>query len=304
MNDFDQRQLRYFVAVAEELHFGRASHRLHLSQSALSQRIAALEVDVGVKLLIRTKRKVEITAAGQQFFNDARVILSDMAKASARARAADEGRTGILKIGLNYSSPFHPLPTEIFKHFAKHYPQVRLELRQDKSAQQLDALRAHTLDLCFVWPTRDDSLLDITIYPLDDDELQLVVASEDALARKSRITVADLQKQTLLLTPWQTRTKFYSALATACHTKGFEIEPQTDITQIPIIMSIVASYQGIAFVPSFLRGIKPAGAVFKPFNFLPSSLRAMPLCLAYRTEDPSPFLQNFIFAAKSKLNKR
>jgi DNA-binding transcriptional LysR family regulator len=299
MNDFSNRQLRCFVAVAEELHFGRAAQRLHVSQSALSQRIVILEDEIGVQLLIRTKRKVELTPAGEQFLNDSRLILSDMAKAAVRAKATAEGQTGVLRIGLNYSSPFHPVVTKTFTHFAKHYPNVRLEFRQDRSAKQLDALHQHTLDLCFIWPTRDDLLSNVTIWRLDEDELQLVVAREDALARKPHITISDLRKQTIFLTPWQTRTNFYNGLVAACHKAGFEIDPQIDITQMPFIMNVVAASQGIAFIPEFLNRTRPLETVFRPFGFLPSPLRTLPLCLAYRTKDSSPFVQNFIAAAKS-----
>src|SRR5271154_6749370 len=103
MNNFDRRQLRYFVAVAEELHFGRAALRLHISQPPLSQQIAALEVDLGVKLFIRDRHKVEITAAGSQLLKDARFILQETKKAAHKAQAAAAGEIGTLHVGLNYT---------------------------------------------------------------------------------------------------------------------------------------------------------------------------------------------------------
>jgi DNA-binding transcriptional LysR family regulator len=294
MNNYGRRQLRYFVAVAEDLHFGRAAQRLRLSQPSLSQQIAALENDLGLKLLLRTKRKVELTAAGQQFLQDARKILTEMMGAATRAQAADKGQTGVLRIGLNYSAPFHPLPTEIFMRFAANFPHVKLELHQDTSAKQLDQLHRQALDLCFVWPTRDDVSKDIIFKPLDKDEIRFVTSQKHALANKTRLLASDLRSQILFLMPWQTRTDFYNALLTACRKEGFEPELRTDIIQMPFVMSVVAANQGVTFVPAFLEKIRPRGTVLRKFNYLPQAARLMPLCLAYRAKDASPLIKNFL----------
>ncbi len=298
MSNFDRRQLRYFVAVAEELHFGNAARRLHISQPPLSQQIAALEDDLGVRLFERTKRKVEITPAGQQFLQDARAILDNMAKAASRVRAVAEGQTGMLRIGLNYSSPISPRLSAIFRRFIKLYPQVGMELHENTSAKQLDGLYHRSLDLCFVWPTRDDASPDIALQPLGNDELQLVAAREHPLARKPRFTAKDLRDQVIFLTLRQTRTDFYDALLAACRKEGFEPEIRTDIIQLPFIMNVVAAGQGVTFIPEFFSRIRPVGTVFRPCHFLPAAARVMPLSLAWRAHDPSPLVKNFVTAAK------
>lgn len=299
MTNFDRRQLRYFVAVAEDLHFGHAARRLHISQPPLSQQIAALEDDLGVKLFFRTKRKVEITPAGQQFLKDARAILSDMDKAAEHARAAAAGQTGVLRIGLNYSAPISPKLSAIFRRFVKLYPKVGLELCENTSAKQLDGLYHRTLDLCFIWPTRDDASPDIGIHPLGKDKLQLVSAREHPLARKAHLAPQDLYGQTIFLTLRQTRMDFYDALMTACRKAGFEPEIRTDLIQLPFIMNVAAARQGIAFIPDFFHRIRPEGTVFRDCSFLPSSACLMPLSLAFRAHDPSPLVQNFMEAAKT-----
>jgi DNA-binding transcriptional LysR family regulator len=227
MNNYDRRQLRYFIAVAEELHFGNAAKRLHMSQPPLSQQIAALEYDLGVKLFVRSKRKVEITPAGEQFLKDARRILADMTAASARARAAAEGQTGTLRIGLNYSAPINPMLSAIFRRFTKHYPNVGLELHENTSAKQLDGLYQRSLDCCFIWATRDDTSKELSVLPLGKDELKLAIAREHSLSKKRKITAADLKGQTIYLTLRQTRTAFYDALLAACRRSGFDPDVRT-----------------------------------------------------------------------------
>jgi DNA-binding transcriptional LysR family regulator len=257
-----------------------------------------LELDLGVQLFVRTKRKVEITAAGQQFLKDARGILADMEKAAARVRATALGQTGVLRIGLNYSSPISPKLSAIFRRFAKLYPNVGLELHENTSAKQLDGLYHRSLDVCFVWPTRDDKSPDISVVPLNRDELQLVVAKEHPLARKARLSAADLRGQTIFLTLRQTRTDFYEALMKACRKAGFAPAIRTDLIQLPFIMNVAAAQQGIAFIPHFFHRIRPEGSVFRACTFLPEAARLMPLSLATRKHDTSPLVQNFIQTAQ------
>lgn len=298
MSNFDRRQLRYFVAVAEELHFGHAARRLHMSQPPLSQQIAALELDLGVQLFVRTKRKVEITAAGQQFLKEARALLADMEKAAARVRATALGQTGVLRIGLNYSSPISPMLSKIFRRFSKLYPHVGLETHENTSAKQLDGLYHNTLDVCFVWPTRDDASPEIVLHQLSRDELQLVAAQEHPIARKPRLSALDLRDQTIFLTLRQTRIPFYDALIAACQKAGFTPTLRTDLIQLPFIMNVAAARQGIAFIPDFFSRIRPEGTVFRTCHFLPAASCLMPLTIACRKHDTSPLVQNFIASAQ------
>jgi DNA-binding transcriptional LysR family regulator len=294
MNNFDRRQLRYFVAVAEELHFGRAARRVHISQPPLSQQIAALEQDLGVKLFVRSKRKVEITAAGLQFLKDARAILEDMQRARQRVRAAAEGKTGILRIGLNYTAPLNPLLSRIMRRFGQLHPGVQLELHENTSAKQLDGLYRHTLDLCFIWPTRDDASSEISLRPLSRDPLRLVMGDEHDLAHKKNIDAKDLRNFPLYLTARQTRTEFFDALLEACLKSGFEPDIRTNVIQMPFILNVAVASGGLAFLPEFLTRIRPPGTLFRPCRFLPSSSLIMPLSLAYRARDASPLVKNFL----------
>ena len=134
------RHLRYFIAVAEELHFGRAAQVLGISQPPLSQQIQALEQEVGARLFERTNRRVELSEAGRLFLEEARLVLAQVDKAADVARRAQLGELGELKIGFTSSAPFNStIPQAIFS-FRQRFPAVHLNLREMSSTQVAEAL--------------------------------------------------------------------------------------------------------------------------------------------------------------------
>jgi len=294
MNNLDLRQLRYFVAVAEELHFGRAALRLHISQPPLSQQIQALEATLGVRLFERTKHKVEITAAGTQLLKDARALLSEAQKTTTRVKAAEQGQIGTLHIGLNYTSPLSPSLSSALYHFSKQYPDVGLEFHENTSAKQLVGLQNRSLDLCFIWPTLDDLIAPIKLHKISNDALQMVLRSDHPLARRKQITATDLHDYPIFLTARQTRTDFFTALETACKKAGFRPDIRTDIIQMPFILNFIVTGFGVTFLPEFLTRIRPRGVLFRPCAFLSQQVCRMPLALAHRAHDTSPLVQNFV----------
>lgn len=296
MKNLDLRQLRYFVAVAEELHFGRAAARLHMSQPPLSQQIAALEIDLNVKLFIRDKHKVAITTAGLQLLKDARNILQAAKEAAYHAQAAAAGQIGTLNIGLNYTSPLSQLLSTALYNFSKHYPKVGLELHENTSDQQIVGLNNSTLDICFIWPTRDDLSSSITLHPLSHDKLRLVMRNDHPLANKRTITIHDLREFQFFLSYRQTRMPFYDALIDNCTKAGFKPNIRTHIIQLPFILNTIVTGHGLALLPEFLLHIKPKRTLFRPCTFLPTKSCVMPLSLAHRANDLSPLVQNFVKA--------
>src|SRR5690242_9989903 len=140
------RQLRYFVAVAEELHFRRAAARLHVSQPPLSQQIARLEEELGVQLLTRTRRRVELTPAGEAFLRDARVMLGELDVAVATARRIDTGQAGVLRVNFVGSALLSIVPG-IVQRFRRGRPEVELELRERSTVDQLRAVGAGVVDV-------------------------------------------------------------------------------------------------------------------------------------------------------------
>lgn len=145
--NIELRHLRYFVAVAEELHFGRAAARLNISQPPLSQQIQALELQVGARLLARTNRSVALTAAGRQFLADSRQILSQVDEAAARAERLHHGETGELRLGFTSSAPFIRAISQTLSSFRRLSPDVHIQTREINTREQIVPLSEGSLDL-------------------------------------------------------------------------------------------------------------------------------------------------------------
>jgi DNA-binding transcriptional LysR family regulator len=141
------RHLRYFVAVAEELHFGRAANRLNISQPPLSQQILLLEAELGVQLFERTKRKVALTQAGQMFLDQTRIVLQQVDKATEVAQRAQRGEVGSLKVGFTASAPFTSIIPRSLLAFRRAYPMVHLDLEEMNSRGVVDALMADKVEI-------------------------------------------------------------------------------------------------------------------------------------------------------------
>jgi DNA-binding transcriptional LysR family regulator len=296
MKNLDLRQLRYFVAVAEELHFGRAALRLHLSQPPLSQQIAALEADLGVKLFIRSRRKVEITPAGTTLLEEARRILDAVPQAVTRVRSAATGARGLLKIGLNYSAPLNPVLARILSRFRKQHPDIALEFHENTSAKQLDGLFSKQLAACFIWPTRDDVSRLVSLQAITHEPLRLVMRRDHVLARKKTVSLAELTAYPLQISVRQTRLEFFDHLVDACQGSGLEPLINTSIIQLPIIMNAVAANDGVAFLPDGFRRFAPAEVIFKQSALLDQWGAVMSFALATRAKETNPLVKEFIKA--------
>ncbi len=266
INAIDLRQLRYFVCVAEELHFGRAAKRLHMSQPPLSQQIKALEQHVGVSLFRRTQRHVELTSAGQYLLPEARRILHDMARVAEQTRQAESGLTGHLRIGVNYSAPLHPLTPRLLQGFNRLYPHVMVELALHEQANvlQLADIKSAHLDLALIWldgKHRDPDLLRLD---LATDPLDAVVPADHPLAKKSRIHIRDLQGLPFIAQPRHAGTQRYEGITKAFASIGSEPRTIYEALQMPLVLSMVAAGQGVSLLPSFLRHLLMTGVVFRP----------------------------------------
>src|SRR5512133_1148541 len=184
------RHLRYFVAVAEELHFGRAAQRLHIAQPGLSQQIQALESELGVSLLARTRRRVELTAAGQVFLDEGRRALAQVERAENLTRRAASGEIGRLTIGGTESATWVVLP-ELLRDFRRRYPNVDLAIREMPSPLQLEALRNGEIDVGFVRPpVGTDGLVARTIL---EERLGILLPKAHPLAKRSEIPIRVLR---------------------------------------------------------------------------------------------------------------
>jgi DNA-binding transcriptional LysR family regulator len=194
----DHRRLRYFVAVARTLHFGRAAAELHIAQPALSQQIKALEADLGVRLLERDNRNVALTDAGRVLLEEATEILRATERARARTIAAATGDTGALRVGYVRSAPGWP-STAIIDGFREQFPNVSLSLSSGFTATHIEGLREGRLDLAFVHPpVRAEELACLM---LAEEPLVAAVRSDHPLAERGTITVEELRREPIVWWP-------------------------------------------------------------------------------------------------------
>ena len=193
------RQLRYFVAVAEELHFRRAAARLHISQPPLSQQIGALEAELGVRLLERTRRRVELTAAGEAFLRDARATLAELDAAVSTARAVGAGQAGLLRVSFVGSALLSIVPAAV-QRFRRSRPGVEIELRERSTAEQLRALSTGVVDVALVRPPIQSDI-DLHLQEVMREHTIAAIPEDHELAQLRRIPVKRLAAEPLVLFP-------------------------------------------------------------------------------------------------------
>ena len=265
----DLRQLRSFVAVAEELHFSRAAERLNLAQSAVSAQGRQLERDVGGALLSRTSRRVRLTPAGESLLVDAIAVLAAADEALERARRLARGETGALVVGCFGPSPGELLPT-VLDRFRQRRPAVHVQVSAFDFAEVLQRLRDGRLDVAFLYLPLDEP--DIHVTPLLDEPRVVVMAADHPLAARESLRPEDLAGETFVTQPpsmpllWRDFWMLVDQLGERPHVSP-HVAPGTEqwlhlvargdgIDTAPAIVDRVYSWPGIACVP--LEGAPPA----------------------------------------------
>lgn len=282
------RHLRYFVAVAEELHFGRAAEKLHMAQPPLSQQIRQLEAELGFQLFQRTKRSVALTEAGQIFLVDAQRLLRQLEQAVVTGRQASRGEIGQLAIGFVSSAAHNVLPG-ILQQFRRSFPQVVLSLQELTTNQQVEWLQERRIDVGFLRPPVDDPLLTITTILREP----LVVALPDThpLAKMSTISLRSLSQESFILFPRPRAPELYDQIISFCQQANFSPKVAQEAIQMQTIVSLVAAEIGIAIVPASLKNLQRSGVVYKAFQ---ESTPEAAIAIVWRRKDESPVVQRFL----------
>jgi DNA-binding transcriptional LysR family regulator len=255
------RHLRYFVLVAEELHFGRAARRAGIAQPPLSQQIRALESELGVQLFDRNRRRVELTDAGRALVPEARETLRRAERAAQVARDGARGAYGRLAIGFVGSVAFGFLP-EFISQYRKHYPGVRLDLWEMTSEQQRSALHEGTIDLGLVrYPVLDS---EISFAPLFTEPLVVAISAEHDLGRETDpVPVAALAVERFVMFPRRYGPPFFDQVMSLCHDSGFSPDIVQEAIQMPTIVSLVSAGIGVAIVPGSVRHMGLRGVTYR-----------------------------------------
>lgn len=262
--NIELRHLRYFIAVAEELHFGRAAQRLNISQPPLSQQIQILEQEIGARLFARTNRSVRLTAAGQQFLLDARLILQNVAQAADKAARLHRGDEGELRIGFTSSAPFISVVSDALFTFRQQFPAVHLQMQEINTRQQLAPLIDGRLDLGVMRNTPLPETLDHQL--ILEEPMYALVHREHLLAARETISVRELADEPFVFFDPQVGTALYTEILTLLH--HYQIEPNIaqEVGEAMTIIGLVSTGLGVSILPASFRRVRLADVVWIPLQ--------------------------------------
>jgi DNA-binding transcriptional LysR family regulator len=257
------RHLRYFIAVAEELHFGRAAQVLGISQPPLSQQIQALEQEVGARLFERTNRRVELSEAGRLFLHEARLVLAQVDKAADVARRAQLGELGELKIGFTSSAPFNSsIPQAIFA-FRQAFPAVHLNLQEMSSTEVAESLVDESIQVGLMRPLPlPDSL---SVIELMREPLVAVLNAGHPLVEGSErgLHLAQLAEEPFVFFPRTYGSGLYAQLLNLARDAGFSPHFAQEAGEAMTIIGLVAAGLGVSVLPASYQRIRIDGVVYR-----------------------------------------
>lgn len=291
----DLRQLRQFVAVAEERSFRRAAERLHVSQPPLSVAVQRLEADIGVRLLDRDRHGVRLTPAGEAFLQEARGTLAHAQLAVEIAQRAATGRLGTLRLSFVPSAGLAVVP-QLLRAFRREHAGVKLILEGETTAQQMVALAQGSTDLGLVVPPLHDAPA-LRVLPFREEHLVLAVPSAHPLARVARVQLKDLAGEDFIGFPLKEGPGFESVVMAACQESGFIPRFVQTAGQMQAILALVAGGLGIALVPHAMRAVQMEGVKYLDVRRRNAQLRYA-LGLAYRPANANPALAAFLAIAE------
>ncbi|WP_320007334.1 LysR family transcriptional regulator [Maridesulfovibrio sp.] len=292
----ETRQLKYFLAVAEELHFGRAAKRLHISQPPLSQQIMKFEEELGVKLFQRNKRSVSLTAAGVSLLRDAPSILQAIERAEINLLDAAGGQRGQFSLG--YIGPaLDTLLPECIREYKENYPAVRLSLREMFTGDQLEAVRKGELDAGIVRLFRHD-VSDLESAAFHREPYSLVIPEGHRLCSGGPVAISELAGEKFVFSPRDAQPRLYDEWMSVFSHYGFVPEVTQEAARKSAIVALVAAGIGIGIVPQSMAGRKHKGVVFKE---LTGNCPYIEMQIVYKKREEFPAVLNFVNLLKGKL---
>jgi DNA-binding transcriptional LysR family regulator len=288
----DLRQLRYFVAVAEELSFTAAARRLNISQPPLSMQVMALEAAIGVQLIDRTHRSISLTDAGKVFLEQARQTLSQMAHGVEMTQRAGRGEAGLLRVAFTGSVPLVPGFATLIKAFRREWPLARLQIEHMPTGTQLQALEQGRIDVGMLRPSphfRPPEHLVLTEFW--KDALCVVLPEGHALAgSRQPIAVKAVAAQPLILFPRGIGCGLHDHVMTLCNQVGFVPQVVYEAREGTTIVGLVAAGVGISLLPTAYGQLGTGGVCFAPLDPVgPETISRSPGstgCRAWRAGSP------------------
>ncbi|MEZ5155734.1 MAG: LysR family transcriptional regulator [Solirubrobacterales bacterium] len=290
--DFELRHLRYFLAVAEELHFGRAAGRVGVAQPAISQQIQRLETAVGARLFDRNRREVRLTPAGLAFREYAQRAVADAELGARAAQRAAAGTIGHITVGFLETAAGSIVPQTV-RQFRTERPDVDLTLRELGISPQIDGLQSGRLDVGFLRPPIDaDGLV---LEKLVDDDLAAAIPSGHRFAGRRSIDMAQIVDEPLVMLSREVVPGLYDQVLAVCQEAGGAADIAQEATSIQAVLGLVAADLGLAVLPDSVRQLSRTGIEFVSI----SPRHHSALLIASRRDDHSPLVAAFISAART-----
>jgi len=286
------RHLRYFLAVAEELHFGRAAARLHISQPPLSQQIRRLEKELQAPLFNRTKRHVELTNAGRVFLGEARALVAQAEQAAGNAQRASRGEIGQLLLGCDLWVDFLN-GARIIRLFARRHPEVEIELRDLTAMEQISALEGGRIHVGILRPPVPSKAL--LSERLLSENLVVAFPRGHRFRNAGRVSWAALGDEPYVLFSRRRAPAFDALIARACHDAGVTLKVKYEVEHPQTILAIVEAGLGISLVPASLRMLRRPGIAYRLLSPAGPTLETV---IAWRRDSELPLVQAFVKVAR------
>jgi DNA-binding transcriptional LysR family regulator len=285
------RHLRYFSAVATELHFGRAAEKLHIAQPPLSKQIQDLEAELGFELFTRTKRSVALTPAGQAFLIEVNQIFQQLNKAIDIGRKTSRGELGQISIGFVGSATYNILPV-MLQQFRDRYPNVQIELHELTTDRQLIWLREGRIDLGLIRPPIIER--DLGSEVIFQESLVVAVPTNHHLATVDTIELSSLATEPFILFPRQLAPGLYDPIITICQAAGFSPQVVQECIQMQTIVSLVSANMGVSILPASIQEAQRQGVVYKPISTSLGVEKLATIAIVWRLNDLSPTMNRLL----------
>ena len=292
------RHLRYFIAVAESLHFGQAATKLEIAQPSLSHQIRQLEAELETSLLHRTKRRVELTDAGRLFLEEARDIIARADRAAVVTRRAGRGEAIRLRVGIGYCMD-HMEASKTVGVFKRIHDAVHVQLHTMSAGAQITALNEGRLDIGFVRPPLSD--LSLVGEVLVREPFAAAVHAAHPIARRHQIALSQLASEAFVLPPRNSVPLYHDLVLRACRQAGFIPNVTHEADHLLLMLGTVAAGAGVALVPASSRKIRQSRVALVRLH---PSHAILETVVTRRRDDASPFVEEFLRVARKVMGHR
>lgn len=289
------RHLRYFVAVAEELNFTRAAERLRTAQPSLSQQIRDLEDEVGTALFVRNKRRVELTAAGTVFLDEARLVLAQSQRAITLARRAAQSEGGTLTIGFVPAAEVKIFPNMLTAMRAR-FPNLQVVLRSLTTAEQRMALLDHSIDVAFMRLPADDVRLSFEI--VLQETVEIALPATHPLAAQETISIHQLADVPYLQISPLHAGSLHGVVELFLAEHNVSLRPQQEVENVLTLLTLISMEEGFSFLPDYAHRLLFRNVVGRPLS---EPAPTVSLAMVWRATDHSPELMTFLDLVRQSL---